>query len=170
MFNYKFVKTPWICNHHAKYLRKYFLTYNALMLAIADIIIFLFSYIIISLNKFTELNGSLYITLILITLILEGAIFIFASTLEIKKSLDDLRDSALTLSFDEYGIHINSEGIIRHIQWDGVRGVRASKDELALYYKINGVSSNGFYFRFFEASREDILKEIEKYTKVRRVD
>lgn len=170
MFNYKSVKNPWVCNHYAKSLRKFFLTYNTFFLAVIDIFIFIILFISLSLNKYFEFNGTLYIISILITILLQGVIFIFTSHREIKKSLSTLTNEELTLSFDEDGIHINSGGILKHIHWDGVRDVRADKETLSLYYKLNGIPNNKFYFSFFETPREEIVKEIEKYMPVRRID
>lgn len=166
MFNYNFVKNPWFCNYYTKHLRKAILTSTSLILLLANVFAFSLSFFILRQNEFFK--GTVYLSVLAITVILEGIALIFYCNKEVKNTLNKLYDNNLILSFNEDGIDITSDAITKSIKWTIVKEAVATKNELIIYFKVNGIPSNSFLFNFFDASKDDILEALEKHITVRR--
>lgn len=166
MYTYNFVKTPWFCNYYSKYLRKSILLCTSVLLLLADLFIFLFLYYF--LNEFKVFNGTVYISVLALTVLLEIIALLYYCNKEIKNTLNNIKETSSTLSFTEDGISISSDDMVKHINWEIIKNVHATKYEFSFQLKANGIPSNIFFFSFFDSSREDILENLEKYIPVKR--
>ncbi|MEG2656973.1 MAG: hypothetical protein RSA29_14855 [Clostridium sp.] len=96
MYTYKSVKTPWFCNYYKKRLKKSILIYVSLILLLVNIFVFLFLFLILSKNKL--FNGTVYLSVLAITILLEGIALIFHCNKEVKDNLNKLNETTITIS------------------------------------------------------------------------
>ena len=108
-------------------------------------------------------------SIITLTLLLEFFIFLISYRNECKKLLTTVPNDEVTISFDEEGIYFESPDISRHVKWKSVSNAIVDKDSLRLHYKLTGLPGNFFYLKFFDVEAEELIKDIEKYIKVRRI-
>ncbi|MEG0295493.1 MAG: hypothetical protein RR620_02170 [Clostridium sp.] len=166
MYTYKFINNNDFRLSYQRWFRNTILSRLYKLILIVDIVMFLL--VSISLRNNTKIMISQYLIMFIFAIILQVVILQIYYKKEVRMLLDNMTNGEMTISFDETGIDISSENIIRHIKWSGVKEINADKENLLLYYKVNGINNNIFLFKHFDSSREEIIGEIEKYTKVKR--
>lgn len=166
MYTYKFINNHDFRLSYQRWFRNTILSRLYKLILIVDIVMFLL--VSISLRNNTKIMISQYLIIFIFAIILQVVILQIYYKKEVRMLLDNMTNGEMTISFDETGIDISSENIIRHIKWSGVKEINADKENLLLYYKVNGINNNIFLFKHFDSSREEIIGEIEKYTKVKR--
>lgn len=170
MFNYRLITDDEFISNYEKEAKKSLIKVSSILIGILDIL-FLILMILGLLNSNSFDFGYLIIFTVLIVSI-QAVIVIRYSVKKSREAAKILRNSEktdITLVIEENGVSIYSENLLRHIEWRGISDIKAKDKELLIYYKVNGISSNIFYFEFFEASREEIINEFEKYKAVGRV-
>ena len=85
----------------------------------------------------------------------------------IRKILDSVSNIEINISFDEKGISILQDGILRDISWKAVREVIVDENNLLFHFNITGVPGNFFYLKFFDVQKEDLLIDLKKYVMVK---
>ena len=148
------------------YIKKALLRGSLTLIFLINIFMFLLSILAL---KSLELQMEILSSIITLTLLLEFFIFLISYRNECKKLLTSVPNDEVNISFDEEGIYYESSDISRHIKWKAVSNAIVDKDSLRLHYKLIGLPGNFFYLRFFDVEAEELIEDIEKYIKVRRI-
>lgn len=167
MYKYKLVNNEEFEIAYKKHIRKNLLKGSLILIAIINILMFilLYAYLTIALKT----NMVFFLFAFAIMIILEFLIFLISYKKEIKKILNIVPDDEVNISFDKEGITIENNYIIKHIKWKAVSKVILDKNNLLFHYKITGITGNFTYLNFFDAESDEVIKDIEKYIKVRRI-
>lgn len=167
MYKYTLVNNDEFKTIFKKYTRKKFLIGNLFLVSIATIILFLL--ICLFLKIFYQDTPLFFPIVIIVLLLLEGLLFFIAFKKEIKSLLSSMSDFQINLSFNEKGISIIEDDIEKHINWSAVRNVIVNNDNLLFIFDVTGFSGNLFFFKFFDAPKDEIINDLKKYTKVKGV-
>ncbi len=148
------------------YIKKALLRGSLTLIFIVNTIMFILSILAF---KFLELKMEILSSIITLTLLLEFFIFLISYRNECKKLLTTVPNNEVSISFDEEGVYFESHDISRHVKWKAVSDAIVDKDSLRLHYKLIGLPGNFFYLKFFDVEAEELIEDIEKYIKVRRI-
>lgn len=164
MYKYKLVNNYEFKIAYGKYLRKNLLIVSLTSVSVVNLILFLLFYFFL---KVYESQINFFPFIISIILILEALLFYISYKIESKKMLNSVTNSETTISFDEKGISLYQDSILKHINWKAVRNVIIDGDNLLFQFKVIGLPGNFFYLKFFDSEREELIKDIEKYIQVK---
>lgn len=162
MYRYKMVNNDEFKADYKKVLGKNILKSSLILISLVNIIIFAVLYL------FSKPKLIIFICICSIVLILEALIFYNSYKKDINRILNSISNDEVDISFDEKGISLYQDSITRQISWQGVREVIVEEKDFLFIYKVNGVANNIFYFNFFDVEKEVLIKDIEKYVKVKR--
>lgn len=165
MYCYKLTNNADFEMTYKKYIKKALLKGSLLLVSVINIFMLLLSILVL---KPLELQIEILSSIITLTLLLEFFIFLISYKNECKKLLTTLPNYKVNIYFDEEGIYFESLNISRHVKWNAVNKAIVDKDSLILNYKLIGLPGNFFYLKFFDVESEEIIKDIEKYIKVKR--
>lgn len=165
MYRYNLVNNDEFKVAYKKYLRKNILKGSLIIISTITIIVFILLFLFLIVVN--EVKLIIIICIYSISLILEAIVFFKSYKNEIKKILDNVSNSTIDISFTEEGMSLYQNGILKHINWKAVREVIIDENNLLFYSKVNGVPSNFFYLKFFDVEKEELIKDIEKYVKVK---
>ena len=165
MYTYKLVNNDEFKAAYEKYLRKNLLKGSLIITGFITLILFflLFLFLII----IYKANLIILICIYSITLILEAIMFFKSYKNAIRKILDSVSNTEINISFDEKGISIFQDGILRDISWKAVREVIVDENNLLFHFNLTGIPGNFFYLNFFDVQKEDLLIDIKKYVMVK---
>lgn len=165
MYTYKLVNNDEFKAAYEKYLRKNLLKGSLIITGFITLILFflLFLFLII----IYKANLIILICIYSITLILEAIMFFKSYKNAIRRILDSVSNTEINISFDEKGISIFQDGILRDISWKAVREVIVDENNLLFHFNLTGVPGNFFYLNFFDVQKEDLLIDIKKYVMVK---
>lgn len=166
MYKYKFTNDEGFKVNYKKELSKILFIRSLIFSAVAYVTIFLLISVALKINERFNLRSFLAVGAL--TIIVELIVVPIYYKKEVKNLIDNISDTELDISFNEEGISINSDNATRHVNWKGVRSIKVSKENLIFNYKVDGITSNIFFLDKFDTEKEVIIKDIEKYTKVRR--
>ncbi len=165
MYRYKLVNNDDFKVAYKKYLRKNLLKVTLIIISIATLIVLTLLFLILIMVY--ELQMIMFICISSIVLILESLIFYNSYKKESKRLLNITPNGELNVSFDEKGILLYHDSISRQINWHAVRKVIVDENILIFQYKVNGMPGNFFYLKFFDVQKDELIKDIEKYIKVK---
>lgn len=165
MYTYKLVNNDEFKAAYEKYLRKNLLKGSLIITSFITLILFflLFLFLII----IYKANLIILIYIYSITLILEAIMFFKSYKNAIRRILDSVSNTEINISFDEKGISIFQDGILRDISWKAVREVIVDENNLLFHFNLTGIPGNFFYLNFFDVQKEDLLIDIKKYVMVK---
>lgn len=170
MFNYKLITDEEFISNYEKEAKKALIKVSSILIGILDILFLIL--IILGLLNSNSFNFG-YLIMVTVLIISVQAVMVISYSIKRAREATEIlkrpQKTETTLTIEENGVSIYSENLLRHIEWSGISDVKVSDKELFFYYKVNGISSNIFYFDFFEASMEEVISEIEKYKAVGRV-
>ncbi|WP_291650871.1 hypothetical protein [Clostridium sp.] len=165
MYRYKLVNNDEFKISYKKYLKKKLLKGSLIIIGAVNLIIFILLFLF--LKKMYKSQIIIFICIASIALVLESLIFYISYKKESKRIVNSIPNGEMNISFDEKGISLYQEDRLRHVKWQAVKEVIVDEDSLLLQFKVNGVPGNFFYFKFFDVQREELIKDIEKYIKVK---
>lgn len=165
MYSYKLVNNDDFKVVYKKYLRKNLLKGSLIIISIATLIIFILLFLFLVVMY--KLKIAIFICIANLILILESLTFYISYKKEVKIILNGTSDGEINISFDEKGIFIYYDSISKQIDWKAVGQVVLDGNSLIFYYKVNGITGNFFYLKFFDVQKEELIKDIEKYIKVK---
>lgn len=166
MYCYKLTDSADFEMAYKKYIKKALLKGSLILVCVINIFMFLLSILVL---ESLELRMEILSSIITLTLLLEFFIFLISYRNECKKLLTTVPNDEVNISFDEEGVYFESHDISRHVKWKAVSNAIVDKDSLRLHYKLIGLPGNFFYLKFFDVEAEELIKDIEKYIKVRRI-
>lgn len=166
MYRYKLVNNDDFKIAYKRHLRKNLLVGTVVIISVVTLIIFTILFFVLKIIY--ESAMIIFICIASILLIIESFIFNISYKKEIKKILNSVTNSETDISFDEKGISLYEDGIVSHISWNGVKEVSVDGDNLLIIFKVTGLPANFFYLKFFDIQRDELIKDIEKYIKVKR--
>ncbi|MDV4152798.1 hypothetical protein R0131_18385 [Clostridium sp. AL.422] len=167
MYTYKLVNNDEFEIAYRNHISKNLLKGSLILIGIINLLMFVLSYSYLTIAFKTKMFFFVFAFVIMI--ILEFLIFFISYKNEIKKILNIVPDDAVNISFDKEGITIKNDYILRHIKWKAVSKVVVDKNNLLFHYNITGMPGDFIYLKFFDAESEEVIKDIEKYIKVRKV-
>lgn len=165
MYTYKLINNDEFKTAYKEYYRKNLLKGSLIITGFITLILFflLFLFLII----IYKANWIILICIYSITLILESIVFFKSYKNAIRRILDSVSNIEINISFDEKGISIFQDGILRDISWKAVREVIVDENNLLFHFNLTGVPGNFFYLKFFDVQKEDLLIDIKKYVMVK---
>ena len=166
MYYYKLTNNADFEITYKRYIKKTLWKGSLTLVFIVNIGLFLLSIIVL---KALELQMEILSSIITLTLLLEFFIFLVSYRNECKKLLTSVPNDEVNISFAEEGIYFESADVSKHINWKAVSNVIVDNDSLRLHYKLIGLPGNLFYLKFFDVDAEELINDIEKYIKVRRI-
>ena len=166
MYKYKLLNTDNFKIEYKKYISKNFLKGSIILTSIVTLLIFILSYLYLS--KVLNANMIFFIFFFSAIILTELLVFIIAYKKEIKKFLNTPTNNEVNISFDDEGIYLEYDNVLKHVKWKVVHSVVTDKNNLIFLYKATGLVGNFFYLKFFDVEGEEVIKDIEKYIKVRR--
>lgn len=166
MYRYKLLNNDEFTMAYKKYIRKNLLKGSLIPISIINLMMLIFSYLYFVIDYKTNIISFLSISSMI--LILEFLIFFISYKNECKNLLNNIPNDEANISFDEEGIYLEHYNTLRHIKWQAVKKVIVDDNNMILLYKVTGISGNFFYLKFFDVEGEELIKDIEKYIKVRR--
>lgn len=164
MYKYELVNNDEFKIAYKKYIRKSILKVG-LIISIVNLI--MLSLLFLALVIIYEAEMKVFISISSILLIIEGIIFYYSYKKDIKKLLNNKANKKANISLDEKGILIYEEGISRQINWQAVEQVEVDEDNLIFQYKASGIPGNFFYLKFFDVEKDELIKDIKNYIKVK---
>ncbi|MGG7213505.1 hypothetical protein ACQPUY_07785 [Clostridium nigeriense] len=167
MYKYNFVNNDEFKIAYKKCHNKNFLKSNIILIGIITILLFLL--ISLFFNIFSEDKPSSFPIVIIVLLMLEILLFLISYKQERKRVLNSTSNYEIILSFDDKGVLILQDNIEKHINWSAVRHVIVDSDNLSFTFNVAGFLSNFFYFKFFDAPKDEIINDLKKYTKVKEL-
>lgn len=170
MFNYKFISNDDFISNYEKESKKNLLKGGSILVGIVDLLFLML--IVLALLITSTFNIIYFSILVIVIVVLQGIVLMNYSSKKSIESAENLRsveNRDITINIEESGVSIYSENLLRHIAWNGISEIKANDKEISFYYKVNGIVSNIFYFEFFEASKDEVISEIEKFKIVRKL-
>lgn len=165
MYTYKLVNNDEFKTAYKEYYRKNLLKGSLIITGFITLLLFLLLFLF--LIRIYKANLIILICIYSITLILEAIMFFKSYKNAIRKILDSVSNIEINISFDEKGISILQDGILRDISWKAVREVIVDENNLLFHFNITGVPGNFFYLKFFDVQKEDLLIDLKKYVMVK---
>lgn len=165
MYTYKLVNNDEFKTAYKEYYRKNLLEGSLIITGFITLILFLLLFLFLIIIY--KANLIILICIYSITLILEAIIFSKSYKNAIRRILDSVSNTEINISFDEKGIYISQDGILRNISWKAVREVIVDENNLLFHFNVTGVPGNFFYLKFFDVQKEDLLIDIKKYVMVK---
>lgn len=165
MYTYKLVNNDEFKTAYKEYYRKNLLKGSLIITGFITLILFLLLFLFLIIIY--KANLIILICIYSITLILEAIIFSKSYKNAIRRILDSVSNTEINISFDEKGIYISQDGILRNISWKAVREVIVDENNLLFHFNVTGVPGNFFYLKFFNVQKEDLLIDIKKYVMVK---
>lgn len=165
MYNYKLVNNDDFKKAYKKYFRKNILKGSLILISIVNIImlIVLFLFLVV----IYKLKITMFIGIASLVLVLESLVFYKSYKKEVEKILNSISDGEMDISFDEKGISLYHDSISKDIDWNAVKEIVVDESNLIFHYKTNGLTGNFFYLKFFDVRKEELIKDIEQYIKVK---
>lgn len=165
MYTYNLVNNDEFKIAYKKSLRKYLLKGSLILISMGTILLFFVIYLLLKIFYLDNTPSFPIVAIILI--ILEGLLIFISYKKEVKELSNNLSNCEINISFDEKGILIIQDNIEKYVNWNAVRNVIVDGDNLLLNFKVIGFPSNFFYFKFFDASKDEIINDFKKYIKVK---
>lgn len=165
MYTYKLVNNDEFKTAYKEYYRKNLLKGSLIITGFITLLLFLLLFLF--LIRIYKANLIILICIYSITLILEAIMFFKSYKNAIRRILDTVSNIEINISFDEKGISILQDGILRDISWKAVREVIVDENNLLFHFNLTGVPGNFFYLKFFDVQKEDLLIDIKKYVMVK---
>ncbi|MBS5937867.1 hypothetical protein [Clostridium sp.] len=165
MYTYKLVNNDEFKTAYKEYYRKNLLKGSLIITGFITLILFLLLFLFLIIIY--KANLIILICIYSIALILEAIIFSKSYKNAIRRILDSVSNTEINISFDEKGIYISQDGILRNISWKAVREVIVDENNLLFHFNVTGVPGNFFYLKFFDVQKEDLLIDIKKYVMVK---
>ena len=166
MYRYKLVNNNEFEIAYKKYIRKNLLKGSLILIGIINLLMLILSYFYLTIAFKTKLIFLIFFFSIIV--LTELLVFIIAYKKEIKKILNTPTNNEVSISFDDEGIYLEYDNVLKHVKWKVVHSVVVDKNNLMFLYKATGLVGNFFYLKFFDVEGEEVIKDIEKYIKVRR--
>ena len=166
MYKYKLVNNDDFKIAYKNYLKRNLLKGSLIPISIINLMMLIFSYLYFVIDYKTNIISFLSISSMI--LMLEFLIFFISYKNECKNLLNNIPNDEVNISFDEEGIYLEHDNSLRHIKWQAIKKVIVDENNLVLLYKATGILGNFFFLKFFDVESEELIKDIEKYIKVRR--
>ncbi|MEG1481767.1 hypothetical protein [Clostridium sp.] len=137
---------------------------NLISIVITDILLFGLFYFLYKMNDIKEL----LVYFVTIVILVQITSLIVYSIKKNNEMLEELNDIDLLMNFNEEGIEFECKDIYKYFTWDGISSIKVFDEYLIINHDISWQYGKIVLFDGFEATKETIISEFEKFNVVRR--